>query len=573
VSKPTFIDFFAGIGGFRAPLEAAGWKCVYSVELSPFCRKVHKERWGHEPEWANILKVKPGKLPHSDLWCGGPPCQDLSVAGKRAGLRGSRSGLFYKFVELVKARRPQNILLEQVPGLLSSHGGRDMEAWLGALAKLGYRGAYWCVDAQFRGVPQRRRRIITLLGLGDPRLPEVFPFAEGRCGHSEAVPEAWSIHSRELARGVGAVGGGNDYGAGKGTLVAATLGTNHKSDRGQRGENIIASTILSPDAGARTTEVDNLVPSSDKAHAVAKSSGGGLGGRDGQDDYVVLRLGQTRANPLVKGRVTDTIGTGTGHGGCADQAIAINQPGRNGGSALETSEKAYALRSSRGSKSRQHVAATITSGSHGNSRPPGRRRDEEDNLIVHQPLFIHTADAGAHQGPVKANGKADCLSKAQPGAVAFVKKGREHHDDGETWGDGEVAPTLNVHDYGGPSRATAVAVDPVPMTVRRLTPTECERLQGFPDGHTCLCGVRPDCPDRRIPPWLDPKTFRLGGCGHSACGCKCPDSPRYKALGNAVATPVIFWVGGRLRTFLSRGAKAWVNGASSGVGARQQPGV
>lgn len=83
--------------------------------------------------------------------------------------------------------------------------------------------------------------------------------------------------------------------------------------------------------------------------------------------------------------------------------------------------------------------------------------------------------------------------------------------------------------------------------VRRLTPTETERLQGFPDGWSCLCGARPDCPNRRIPPWVDPATFKLGGCGHSVCGCKCPDSPRYKQMGNAVAVPVVRWIADRLR--------------------------
>jgi DNA (cytosine-5)-methyltransferase 1 len=83
--------------------------------------------------------------------------------------------------------------------------------------------------------------------------------------------------------------------------------------------------------------------------------------------------------------------------------------------------------------------------------------------------------------------------------------------------------------------------------VRRFTPTEVERLQGLPDGHTCTCQVRPDCPDRRIPPWVDRGKIILKGCGHSMCGCKCGDGARYRSIGNSVAVPVLEWIGRRLR--------------------------
>jgi DNA (cytosine-5)-methyltransferase 1 len=117
----------------------------------------------------------------------------------------------------------------------------------------------------------------------------------------------------------------------------------------------------------------------------------------------------------------------------------------------------------------------------------------------------------------------------------------------------EVSSTLKADSGRSPkSDASPLAVQAT--TVRRLTPTETERLQGFPDGFSCLCAVRPDCPDRRIPPWLDPRTFTLGGCGHSACGCKCPDSPRYKAMGNAVAVPVVRWIVDRLTGHMKEGS-------------------
>jgi DNA (cytosine-5)-methyltransferase 1 len=83
--KPTFISFFSGIEGFRVGLEAAGWKCVHSVEIEPFCANIQKARYGRGPESKDITKIVARKLPYADLWVGGFPCQDLSVAGQRKG--------------------------------------------------------------------------------------------------------------------------------------------------------------------------------------------------------------------------------------------------------------------------------------------------------------------------------------------------------------------------------------------------------------------------------------------------------------------------------------------------------
>jgi site-specific DNA-cytosine methylase len=106
-----------------------------------------------------------------DLLCGGFPCQDLSVAGQRAGLAGDRSGLFFEFARIIDAFRPRWVLVENVPGLLSSNGGRDFGVVLGTLADLGYGVGWRILDSRFFGVPQRRRRVF-IVGAradGDPR--------------------------------------------------------------------------------------------------------------------------------------------------------------------------------------------------------------------------------------------------------------------------------------------------------------------------------------------------------------------------------------------------------------------
>ena len=786
--KPTFISFFSGIEGFRVGLEAAGWKCVHSVEIEPYCSDVQKARYGHGPESRDITKVVARKLPEADLWVAGWPCQGLSVAGLRKGLSDDRSGLFWEFVRLLEQKRPRWFLAENVPGLLTTcscplcaqaHCGKckakvdltkidpeEREAWvcpkcgseelvsavlpqhrgtdffvvLTALQRIGYGVQTRILDAQYLGVPQRRRRIFFVGRLGAPCPPEILFESEGGDGDLAPGEQEGKIAAGELARSLGAVGGGNDYGANKGTLVKPkvssplTAGTHpgfqdrgdgldnlvaksitasaghhgHSSPRGDGSDNLVAGTLQSCSGkqGRKTPEVDQLVASSDKAHTVSKGSGGGLGGRDGQDDYVLIRVDQTSSDPVIrKDKVTDSIATGTGHGGYANQAIARHEPkvfearfARNGrgapspiapplkaqngssgkgdgapcvaygispdaldrsgegkgGSSSERSglgimkEMSPSIRASHAPA----VAAPLTAGSNPNSHAAGRRREDDQNLVaqgrprtvaptvthhfertggetegsrlIQQPLFIHTADSGMNQSQVKKDGKVDCLSEAQPGAVAFAERTRDGVKNLEMM-KGGVAPTLMNPGDGGRSDAVRVAIpDPIgfhstgggagisdkklsppitvgtskdipsppavaydvrgmaqggkshavesdttgtvdtdgrnpsgneagtlvgpsPMSVRRLTPTECERLQGFPDGWTCTCGVRPDCPDRRVPPWLDQAGFKIGGCGHSACGCTCSDSPRYKSLGNAVATCAVYWIGRRLR--------------------------
>lgn len=166
-SRPTFGSAFAGIGGFDLGLERAGWRCAWQIEIDRTCVRVLEDRWPDVRRYGDIREVDAAMLEHVDLLCGGFPCQDLSIAGRRAGLRGERSALFWEFVRLAEALQPSWLLIENVPGLLSSRGGRDMAAILGALEKLGYWWAYRTLDAQYFGVPQRRRRVFIVARLGD----------------------------------------------------------------------------------------------------------------------------------------------------------------------------------------------------------------------------------------------------------------------------------------------------------------------------------------------------------------------------------------------------------------------
>lgn len=159
-------SLFSGIGGFDLAFERAHIDVVGQAEIEPSCQAVLAKYWPKVERYTDVKDVPKVK---ADLICGGFPCQDISVAGKRAGLSGDRSGLWYEFARILDESRPEWCLIENVPGLLSSNDGRDMGAVLGTLSDLGYGFAYRVLDAQHFGVPQRRRRVFIVGCLGDAR--------------------------------------------------------------------------------------------------------------------------------------------------------------------------------------------------------------------------------------------------------------------------------------------------------------------------------------------------------------------------------------------------------------------
>lgn len=166
--KLKVASFFAGIGGFDLGLEKAGMKVVFQCEINTFCQKVLKKHWPKIKLWNDINSLTPEEIPEAEVWCGGFPCQDLSLAnqGKRLGLGGKRSGLFFKFSELVSARRPRWVVIENVPGILNSHNGDDFKVLIETLGQLGYGLSWRILDAKYFGTPQRRRRVYIIGSLG-----------------------------------------------------------------------------------------------------------------------------------------------------------------------------------------------------------------------------------------------------------------------------------------------------------------------------------------------------------------------------------------------------------------------
>lgn len=169
-------SFFAGIGGFDLGLEQAGMKVVFQCEINKFCQKVLKKHWPNVTLHSDINEVNSEDIPEdAQIWCGGFPCQDLSLAnqGKRKGLDGERSGLFYKYAELIKSNKPRWVIIENVPGLLNSHQGKDFQILLEKLDELGYGVSWRVFDAKYFGTPQRRRRVYIVASLGNLRSSQV----------------------------------------------------------------------------------------------------------------------------------------------------------------------------------------------------------------------------------------------------------------------------------------------------------------------------------------------------------------------------------------------------------------
>lgn len=155
-------SFFSGIGGFDLGFERVGVSPVFHCEINEFCQSILRRHWPSLLTIADINDIKADMLPDAEIWCGGFPCQDVSVARGwlgRDGLKGKNTGLFFPFLELIQKKRPTVVLLENVTGLLNSHAGKDFTIIISSLAKLGYGVAWRVMNARYFGVPQSRPRV------------------------------------------------------------------------------------------------------------------------------------------------------------------------------------------------------------------------------------------------------------------------------------------------------------------------------------------------------------------------------------------------------------------------------
>jgi len=284
-------SLFSGIGGFDLGFEAAGMSVAWQSEIDPYANKVLTERWPHVPNLGDVSTIDWKDEHHVDLICGGFPCQDLSVAGRRAGLAGKRSGLWWEFARAVDELRPQWVVIENVPGLLSSRGGRDMGAVLGTLADFGYGFAYRVLDAQFFGLAQRRKRVFVVGCLGD------------RAGAEQVLLEPEGVRGNPAPRGQA----GQDV---AGTLTSSAGGGGYPGTDEAIGGHVVPAVAHCLTASERWDgESETFIP-------LRASQGGG-------DKPYVLAFSENQRAEVVETPYSHQLTTGGGKPGQGYPAVRV----------------------------------------------------------------------------------------------------------------------------------------------------------------------------------------------------------------------------------------------------------
>jgi site-specific DNA-cytosine methylase len=239
-SEPLrYLSVCSGIEAASMAWEPLGWQPAAFAEVEKFPSAVLAHHWPQVPNMGDMNNHEQWDLPSIDVLVGGTPCQSFSVAGLRKGLRDPRGGLMLTFLEIAQRRRPRWIVWENVPGVLSSHGGRDFGSFLGALGALGYGWAYRVLDAQWFGVAQRRRRVFVIANLGDGAAPAEVLF-ESESVRRNPAPSR-EAGERTAADAAGGVGDGRRGGCAE----VSTVDARNNFDRGdsQHLDRLVCDTV------------------------------------------------------------------------------------------------------------------------------------------------------------------------------------------------------------------------------------------------------------------------------------------------------------------------------------------
>lgn len=221
-NRPTVLSLFSGVGGFDMGLESAGMRTVYQCEIDKHCRSVLDRHWPHVPKWSDISTLTGDEIlshaPEIDVVAWGSPCQDLSVAGARAGLDGQKSSLFHEGIRVISEIRkatdgkyPRISIWENVYGALSSNKGADFRVILAEMAQAGSIFSEWRVlDAQFFGIPQRRRRVFVIsvfdTAVAERCIDPILPITESVRRHTATRKSQGQASARETTDGTRAHG-------------------------------------------------------------------------------------------------------------------------------------------------------------------------------------------------------------------------------------------------------------------------------------------------------------------------------------------------------------------------------
>lgn len=548
------ISLFSGIGGFDLGFARSGIDTVLACEKDEKARGVLIDRFDTEHVVEDVCEVTGDQLrdygftPDNTVLSGGFPCQSLSIAGNQDGLikgSGTASSLFWEMARVIEEFGPEWFVIENVPNLLSLDKGSAMELVLEELQRLGYSVAWRVLDAQYFGVPQRRRRVFIVGHKGEDELAVQAMFGSSAQDVIDSQPRDYDHGVRPKKwRSGGFTAGGElhtfRYSEKPNTgsvdcqlkdvlekktdpkyrlSAKACAGIMTRAKRRNRTIPEPLRSALEAVADDRPTERPLVVETPETGRTVTTRMWT-------YDDTVQDLLIEPEDEPLAFAKDA---------GGFYDLTLSENCP------TLQTTTKPAIYCPDK--------SATITAGSHRpNVSAPGRRREDDTNLVatsVLTPEYI--ADkTGTLQSLSGGGQRLDADSAASGQLMAFAMRGRQEGNVPEVHGEGQTVGTIRSASGGSSRDLVSVAQNQrgevltnestfgsmttgggkpgqgypcvsTRYTVRRLTPVETERLQGFPDGHT----------------------LTSNGKAQS-------DSARYKQHGNAVAVPVVAWIGQRI---------------------------
>jgi DNA (cytosine-5)-methyltransferase 1 len=172
-----YFSMFSGIGGFEYGIAERG-ECIGFSEINKYAIEVYRKHYPDHINFGDATKINPSGLPDFDFLCGGFPCQAFSIAGNRRGFQDTRGTLFFDIARILKVKRPQLVLLENVKGLLNHDKGETFKVIIQTLEELGYEHQWMVLNSKFHGVPQNRERVFIVGSLRGTSRPEILPFTE-----------------------------------------------------------------------------------------------------------------------------------------------------------------------------------------------------------------------------------------------------------------------------------------------------------------------------------------------------------------------------------------------------------
>ncbi len=589
----TYGSLFSGIEGFGAGLDAAGMRCAWQVERDKDALRVLQKHYPDVPRFADVRGFNGASIPlRPDLICGGFPCQDLSVAGRRAGLAGKRSGLFFEFARIVYDFAPRWILVENVPGLLNSNGGLDFAAVLEAFTGCCYQvpaegwrswgiatgplyGIAWRVlDAQWFGVAQRRHRVFLVGYLGDHRRAAEVLF-ERDClpWDSPQSRRAWpdiaaAVRSRSArARGVSRPGRGgeDDVNLVVGPLTAG-IGKGPRGTEMLDSNQLVRSALDASDGGADVKHAQG-------GRLVAYRTSPNCGAWETGDRTDALTTSTDPASHIVTHALTseghDASEDGTGRG-TPLVVVPVEQPASGQGngrvqSGRDDSEAAA------GSQGREQPEGSVS------SEPcsrPAAREEVSDTLAAPQAYQCHGSNVGPMGTLRRGNGSTT-------GGVPFVIQDCAREDERQNGsgiseegiaytldGQGSQAIAFDTTQItsaenrsnpqpGDPCHPLAAQAHPPAIAFDERRREEGRQLEEQEDLAFCLesgthqkgggrhQNVSNGMMVRRLMPV---ETLRLQGFSDDYLDLDPPlsDSAKYRLTGNAVCKNVSEWIGHRI---------------------------